>query len=101
MVLDADPGGSAVRLGAPDGAGGEGTVKAVRISEIPLVMSGHQVIEFSGGDKGLVASPDRRHVAYVFRHEDGRQAVAVDPAGPVLRLDPWQARVQSRRRHVA
>ena len=67
-----------------------GKVKAVRISEVPLVMSGHQVIEFPGGDKGLVPSPDRRHVAYVFRHEDGRQAVAVDGRPwPALRLDPW------------
>ena len=53
-------------------------MNAVRISEVPLVMSGHQVIAFPGGDTRLVASPDRRHVAYVLRHEDGRQAVAVD-----------------------
>jgi hypothetical protein len=50
---------------------------AIRISEVPLVKSEHKVVE-NPGTGSLVASLDRRHVAYVLRQEDGRQAVALD-----------------------
>jgi S1-C subfamily serine protease len=56
---------------------GAGKKLALRTSEVALVKREHEVIEYHT-THGLIASPDRRHIAYAFRQADGRQAVAVD-----------------------
>jgi len=70
-----------------DDAAGAGKKSTIQTSEVSLVKSEHKVIESPDGTKGLVASPDRRHLAYVFRQEGGRQAVALD--GEPGRLYDW------------
>ena len=64
-----------------------GTDTTIKMSLVPLVNGDHRLIASPDGSSGLVASPDQRHVAYVFRQEDGRRAVALD--GQPGRLYDW------------
>jgi len=72
---------------ASDDTAGVGKKLTLQTSEVPLVKSEHNVLRNPDGSRGVIPSPDGRHVAYVIRQEDGRQAVALD--GEAGHLYDW------------